>query len=543
MTDCFICWRIDITRSLPTILDRRKWPPGPLLFGLTLLAYFNSFANGFVLDDGAFIRDAGNLADTPISQILFQSYHGFYRPFAFLILRTFVAIFGPMPLLYHIVNFLLFNVICYLIYRIVAKLSASRDTGLLTAVLYAVHPVHHPLVSNCFTLCLNVYILTGLGAMWFFIRYLDKGRRKDAVLSVGLFTASLLSHLSAVTLPLIMLIIARHRIKITWPAVLKHLWPYAAALGLIVAARAAVPGTRSITSLFELGLSPARYLALLWDLLLWYHLQLIAPLRNIFLWDQPLNTPHVWVKAFGLLAGLGGMTYILIYRWRNSERGMWLAMHVAGLLPVTMAAFIYSLRTGTAIIEPLWFCLSSIGLYALAAHGLLGLKGKIPAKSFDGLVVGLAVALIFLTLGHNAKWRTERTFTSYWIAVNPLNSVPWKRWAISFIEEGNMDRLAVELVKSGDTLEHRQHHLAWTNRGHIYNILNRFNEAIADYSRALDLDPGHIDALLSRANCYAILGKYTEARMDLQRILTIDPEHQAAKRDWQLVTRELASQP
>ncbi|MCA9392932.1 MAG: tetratricopeptide repeat protein [Candidatus Omnitrophica bacterium] len=516
---------------MPTILDRIKWPPARILFGLTLLAYFNAFANGFVLDDWAFIHDPGNLADLPVWDILSKSYHGFYRPFAFLILRTCVAIFGAAPVLYHLVNFTLYNVACYLVYRIVRTLAASEQAALITAVLYAVHPLHHPLVSNCFTLCLNVYLLSGLGSVWFFIRHLDKAGRKDAVLSTALFAAALLSHLSAIALPLVMIVIARYRIKMTIPTLIRHLWPYVLVVVAVAAVRLTAPGTRSLMSLLQANLSLPQYMAVLWDLLCWYHTQLLLPARTIFLWDQPLDTPHVWLKSFNLVVTMIGLVYLLNVRWRNTEKGLWLAIHCSGLLPLTVAAFIYSPRTGTAIIEPLWFVLSSIGFYALAAGGLLSLKGRIPARSFSGLVVGLTLALTFLTLGHNAKWHDERTYTRYWVAVNPLNSVPWKRWALTYLRTGETVSLMENLGGTDDQLRRRAHPLAWINRGHAYHLADRCTEAISDYTRALSLRPDHVDALLSRANCYAAIGNYTEARSDLSRILSENPDQAAALED------------
>ncbi len=484
-----------------------------------------------MLDDWGFIYHPGNVADVPLKDILLKPYHGFFRPFAFLVLRVAVSVFGSAPALYHIVNFLLYYVICRMVFGIIRDLSGRPDLALLAAALYTVHPVHHPLVANCFTLCLNIFIICGLGSIRSFIRYLDRRRKFDARVSLGLFAAAALSHLAAVMIPLYMLIIARFRIKVTVRDLLKDLWPFAAALAVIVAIRIWLPEGRSLTSLFTLNISPLHYLAALWDLLCWYHAQFIFPLRTIFLWDIPIAPRLAALKSFNLLISAAGIIYLLAVRWRMTQKGTWLALHTAGLLPVGLAAFIYSPQTQTAIIEPLWFGVSSIGIYALAANGLMALKGKIPAKSFSGLIVGVIVALILLTLGHNAKWRNERIFCRYWIEVNPLNQVPWARWAGSYVGTGETTRLLEELASMEPRLQRRGSPLAWTNRGHVYNRLGQFDAAISDYSAALALSPDHIDALLSRANCYAISDRLAEAEEDLQRILAVDPQHAAAKAD------------
>ena len=143
----------------------------------------------------------------------------------------------------------------------------------------------------------------------------------------------------------------------------------------------------------------------------------------------------------------------------------------------------------------------------------------------------MTLALTFLTLGHNAKWHDERTYTRYWVAVNPLNSVPWKRWALTYLRTGETVSLMENLGGTDDQLRRRAHPLAWINRGHAYHLADRCTEAISDYTRALSLRPDHVDALLSRANCYAAIGNYTEARSDLSRILSENPDQAAALED------------
>ncbi|MBZ0166465.1 MAG: hypothetical protein K8I00_06630 [Candidatus Omnitrophica bacterium] len=475
-----------------------------------------------------------------LSDILFNTYHGFYRPFAFGILRLAVSAFGPHPFPYHVLNFILFNVICQVVYRLMHSLTGKKDLAMLTAALYAVHPVHHPLVSNCFVLCLNVYILCGLLSITYFLKSVDDSRRRTLVISWLFFVAAVLSHLAAAMIPVYLWIVLAFRNKAAFRQLWTRTWPYFVALIGILIWRGFIPHSRSLTSLWNVDMAPGQYLATLWELLSWYHVKLLFPVNVIFLWDNMLAHRHILLKSLCLLIAGGGVLYLIFIRWRSQEQGRLLAWHGAGLLVILLVAFIYTPQTGTAVIEPLWFNLSSIGFFGLAGTGILMLKDKLPAKAWTGLLTGIFLALILLTSAANTHWRSERTYCRYWILQNPLNLVPWVRWATTYVQDGEEAILQLELRSFDRFLDDHSNVLAYANRGHVYNRLNLFEPAVADYSRALALDPDHVDTLLSRANCYAFTGKLVKALADLDHILKYNPQHSAAMEDRRMVADAIA---
>jgi hypothetical protein len=58
------------------------------------------------------------------------------------------------------------------------------------------------------------------------------------------------------------------------------------------------------------------------------------------------------------------------------------------------------------------------------------------------------------------------------------------------------------------------------NRGVQYTLQKDFSKSLVDYSRALELDPGNLDALFNRANAYENLGDITSAFKDYNTYLT-----------------------
>lgn len=54
--------------------------------------------------------------------------------------------------------------------------------------------------------------------------------------------------------------------------------------------------------------------------------------------------------------------------------------------------------------------------------------------------------------------------------------------------------------------------------------LKKFEEAIADCTKTIELDPGYLKAYLRRASCYQTLEKYEEAVRDYNKAAELSPD-------------------
>ena len=70
-----------------------------------------------------------------------------------------------------------------------------------------------------------------------------------------------------------------------------------------------------------------------------------------------------------------------------------------------------------------------------------------------------------------------------------------------------------------------------TNRGLAYASKGQNNRAIADYDRALQLNPKLAHAYNNRGVVYSIKGQYDRASADCRKALEIDPYHKEARRN------------
>jgi len=80
---------------------------------------------------------------------------------------------------------------------------------------------------------------------------------------------------------------------------------------------------------------------------------------------------------------------------------------------------------------------------------------------------------------------------------------------------------------------------AYKNRGLAYYAKGQHDEAIADYNKALEIDPRLAPAYLNRGATYAAKGQYDKAISDLNRALEINPRYAEAYLSKALVYEEM----
>ena len=65
---------------------------------------------------------------------------------------------------------------------------------------------------------------------------------------------------------------------------------------------------------------------------------------------------------------------------------------------------------------------------------------------------------------------------------------------------------------------------ALSGRGETYRFMERYEEALTDFNRAIDLDPEDAWVIISRGETYRSMDRYEEALTDFNRAIDLDPE-------------------
>ncbi|MFD5898658.1 tetratricopeptide repeat protein [Streptomyces sp. NPDC060366] len=118
--------------------------------------------------------------------------------------------------------------------------------------------------------------------------------------------------------------------------------------------------------------------------------------------------------------------------------------------------------------------------------------------------------------------RDSEAITAYGQA---LNADP--DFTLAFIRRGithrSLGRFDEALADSNRAIEISPDAGAVANRGETCRLMGRYDEALADFNRAIELVPNYRWALTSRSQTYRAMGRYDDALTDLNRAAELDP--------------------
>lgn len=190
---------MDVAADHP--LPGRGRATAAIVFAVAFVAYLPALWTGFTADDFfilARLKEFGGLSH-PLSYFTATGFFEYYRPLTFLVHAADWLIWGLNPAGFHLTNLLLHATSSVLVFMLGRRLD-SPATGLVAALLFALHPASHEavywvsarfdLLATCLTLA-SLLLLTGSPAAY--------------VAGVVVFGLALLSKESALALPVMFL--------------------------------------------------------------------------------------------------------------------------------------------------------------------------------------------------------------------------------------------------------------------------------------------------------------------------------------------------
>lgn len=467
------------------------------LLALLLLAYLplqqvlnNDFVN---YDDYRYVLDnkkvRAGLSREGVLWAFSNLEAGFWHPVTWLSHMLDCELYGIAPQGHHLSSLLLHIANCMLLFLFLERTTKAFWRSALTAVLFAVHPLHVESVAwisqrkdLLSTLFWNLALLAYAG-------YAEAPRKTKYCLTLVLFCLGLMAKPMVVTLPLVLLLLdywPLGRLRGKQPAALKPLlmekvpfFALSVAFTLITyyseQSIGALPGLSSYpvhTRLYNAVVSYATY-----------------PAKMI--WPTDLSVIYLHPGAFPPWKVAAGLAFILFVSS--------LVLHQSRLRPYLFVGWLWYLATLVPVAG--WI---QIGSHAYADRYtyvpltglfLMMVWGFSPGRSFTGMgriCLGLFVTTLWIGLGlitwnQVGHWRNSVTLFQRAVEADPDN----------FLAHNNL----------GFTLAQR----------------GRLEEALSHYQSAVRLNPDYLDALFNLANTLETQGRTTEAASYYRRVLAIDP--------------------
>ncbi len=191
-------------------IKNEKWVI--ILISVTIVVtFFPMFSNGFVeWDDWYYITHNELIKSLSLHHFWIwftQPLRGLYQPLIELSFAFNYAIDGLNPRVFHSTNLLLHIVNSILVYYFILSLSKSRFVAVFTAFLFAIHPLHVESVAWATERKDTLYAFFFLGGLILYQRFTLQNTQKLYNLSFLMLGLSLLSKGSAVTFPVVLMLI------------------------------------------------------------------------------------------------------------------------------------------------------------------------------------------------------------------------------------------------------------------------------------------------------------------------------------------------
>lgn len=323
-----------------------------LIAGITFLVFSNTLKADFIYnwDDNLNVTNNQNIRDFSVEGIsrLFDPQANISEPrltlFSFALEYRYYSL-NPAP--YHLHNLLLHIANVLLLFFLVKVISGKRNIAVLTALLFAIHPMH---VESVSWVTGRKDLLFSLFYMLSMLSYIAAIRRKPRLLfllaALVFGVISLLSKIQALSLPLTWILLdIFYRRKFSPDSLMEKvllfvlllynhfsvpqlITPFAVYGFLIVYPRFRGSFRRfRLAGWLRLRLKTFAYplIFLTWSLILFF------ALRRVLLWDEHITNAKIWLLASGLtIILLYNMYYHLlkdnVVAWKPGLRWLWPAL-------------------------------------------------------------------------------------------------------------------------------------------------------------------------------------------------------------------------
>jgi hypothetical protein len=500
-----------------------------ILWGVTLLAYSNSFSAGFVFDNNPLILQDPRIrtASGPNLDLIFNqeywyknSTSGLYRPLATISYLFNYAVLDNrnQPGGYHAVNFTLHAINILVLYLLLLEL-LPPPCAFAGSLLWAVHPLLTESVTNIIgrtDLLAAFGVLAGLLSH----RRAARAQGRDRVLWLAaLFAAATIGFFSKESAIVLLGVMVAHDLVFDGPAWRRAVPGYAAtgaAAVLFLAIRASVLGHVPFgplpftdnpllgTDFWTARLTAIGVIARYFGLLLWP-----ARLSCDYSFNQIPLFHGRWFDPTDAAVTIGVLLLILcgaiaVWGWRrNRTVTFFVAFFFITLAPTSNLVILI----GSVMAERFLY-LPAIAFAAMIALAGRAVMRSVPVRAQGAILALVCAALAVRTYMRNADWATDLTIWSSAVQASPASYKAHVNYA-SFLggpQGRNLEGVIVEMERSLAILEPvpdgNNSARTWASAGFCYRVMGDrsgpagrpwYEKARDVLVRATRIDQAHIE--------------------------------------------------
>lgn len=525
--DSTLAWR---GRRVPT------WLAAVAVCVVAWLLYANTLPNGFVWDDRTMVVENPEIRDLDWAAIerAFTTHYwemtgkpgGLYRPLSTLSFRLDYHLFGRNPTGFHFTNAVLNALVCALVFVFLAQLFGNAVLALIASLLFAAFPMH---TENVAWVAGRTDLIAALFMMLSLVSYVAWRRRGGwwrFALTLLAFVAAVLGKEFALVLAPLLVVLevapferlrrdGRGFSAVRLAAVGLVFFGIAAAYFVV---RHAVLG-RTVLSYVPFAHGVVQTAALALSILAHYVYQMLFPFVLNAESEFPVPTSFLNVHT---LVGMGLVVlgaWVVWRWWRRGEVVLGVSLIGIGLAPVL------NIFPITEVSADRFLYLPSLGFCLLVA----ALALRAPARWRSRTTAFLALLLVAYgvrTVIRNGDWRDESTLFAKTVAAASENARAHLNMGNVHYRAGRAGQALAEYRKALDI--DPRYAGAWNASAGAYKDLGQLDEAFACMKRAIELEPTNANYQNSLGVLYVQRREFAEAIECFRRALRFDPSHRRA---------------
>jgi len=513
-------------------MSSRNWLFGVILVVATTLAYQPAWNGKPIWDDEIHITSPelsslhglGRIWTDPVAAPQ-------YYPLLHTVFWIEHKLWGDRPLPYHLLNIALHALTALLLWRILERLHLPG--AWLAAGVFALHPV---LVESVAWISELKNTLSGAlcaGSALLYLKYDQERKRSAYFIAFALFLAGVMTKTVIITLPAVLLVVFWwKRGTLKWKQDFVPLVPFF--LVGLVAGLVTIWSEEKFSvehgETFDFSLIDRFLIA---GRLFWFYLgELFWPKNLILIYPAWKISQAIWWQYLFPLAGL--ILFLGFWMIRKRSRGPFAAalcflLMLSPVLGFFNLSFFMS-ATGAdhhmAIFRADHFqYLAAVAVIAPISSGLIWLAARIAGPLRSAIHAGCAAMLVLLatlTWAQSASYRDAETCFREVIAKNPNSVTAHSNLGSAFLKKGSVDEAIVEFQRSLEIDPGYQ--FGRYNLGAALLQKGEADKAIPHLRAVLKVNPNHPKAYYTLANALSKMGAVDEATAYYKRALQLQPD-------------------
>ena len=500
-----------------------------IVLAATAIAFIPSLMNDFVTwDDDVNILKNPNLQIfdwRSIKGIFTDTVIGNYNPLSILSLAIEKAIFGLNATVIHVNNLILHLVCVCFVYKIGIQLKLSPIAAGIVALLFGIHPMRVESVAWVTERKDVLYGVFYFAAIYNYIQYIhfDKKKKGYLWLTLGLFILSLLSKIQAVALPLSLLAIDYFlKRELNFKLILEKIGFFLLSLitGLMgiffLSKEGSLDQATDYNFLERIMVGGYSYIVYLAKFIFPYEMSPLYPYPSVISWE--------FYAASALLLPLIGGLY---YAYKKEKTAILFGI---AFFTFNVVFMLQVVGAGQGFIADRFTYVPYFGLFFLVGYYYQQFSLQKPTLT-KGLSLGLGVYLLVfgaMTWQQNKIWKNGGTLWTHVLKHYNKIDTPYSNRAQFYRDQGDINKALADYTKAIEVNPDKGS--TYNSRGKTYfdlggpqNNQDLVQQAISDYTKGIEFAPELGELYANRGAALGYLGKNQAALVDLNKAIELEP--------------------